>query len=174
MDGAVDGGTVPFVLGPEESRGPGGGPWRTRVVGADTGGLLAIGDAHMPPMSSGPSLHVHSREDEASYVVEGVLTVVLGDARFEVPAGGVAWLPRGVPHTFANLTAEPVRVVGMIVPTGLEGMFAEQAAYFASLQGPPDPDAIAAIGRHYGVTVVGPPIEVPTGDVIAAPPAGVA
>ena len=157
-------GTEPFVLGPDESRGPGGGPWRTRVVGADTGGLLVIGEARMPPMSAGPSLHVHTREDEASYVVEGVLTVVLGDERFEVPAGGVAWLLRGVPHTFANLTDEPVHVVGMTVPAGLEGMFAEQGAYLASLRGEPDPAAIAAIGARYGVTVVGPPVMIPTAD----------
>jgi mannose-6-phosphate isomerase-like protein (cupin superfamily) len=154
-------GTEPFILGPEESLGSTGGPWRTRVVGANTGGLLVIGDAVMPPLSAGPSLHVHTNEDEASYVVEGVLTVVLGDERFEVPAGGIAWLPRGVPHTFANLAAEPVRVVGMVVPSGLEGMFAEQTDYFRSLTGPPNPEAIAEIGRRYGVTVVGPPIAIP-------------
>jgi mannose-6-phosphate isomerase-like protein (cupin superfamily) len=158
-----DRGTKPFILGPEESMGPAGGPWRTRVVGLNTGGLLAIGDAVMPPMSAGPSLHVHTHEDEASYVVDGVLTVVLGDERFEVPAGGIAWLPRGVPHTFANLGAEPVRVVGMVVPSGLEGMFAEQTEYFRSLEGPPDPDAIAEVGRRYGVTVVGPPVAIPEG-----------
>ncbi len=163
MEQGIDGGSVPFVLGPEESRGTDSGPWRTRVVGADTRGLLALGEAHMPPMSAGPSLHVHSREDEASFVVAGMLTVVLGDERFDVPAGGIAWLPRGVPHTFANLTAEPVRVVGMIVPAGLEGMFAEQAAYFGSLQGPPDPVVLSEIGRRYGVTVVGPPVAIPAG-----------
>ncbi len=76
MNPSLNGRTDPFVLGPDESRGVGGGPWRTRVRGADTGGLLIIGDAEMPPMSAGPSLHVHSREDEASYVVAGVLTVV--------------------------------------------------------------------------------------------------
>jgi mannose-6-phosphate isomerase-like protein (cupin superfamily) len=156
-------GTKPFVLEPGEARGPAGGPWRTRVAGADTGGLLVVGDAVMPPRSAGPSLHVHTREDEATYVVEGVLTVVLGDERFEVPAGGVAWLPRGVPHTFANLGTVPVRVVGMVVPSGLEGMFAEQTEYFRSLDGPPDPAAVAAIGRRFGVTVVGPPVAIPEG-----------
>ena len=161
MDRRVEGRTEPFVLGSQESRGPSGGPWRTRVIGADTGGLLVIGEARLPPMSAGPSLHVHTREDEASFVVAGVLTVVLGDERFDVPAGGVAWLPRGVPHTFANLTNDPVHVVGMVVPAGLEAMFAEQAAYFGSLQGPPDPDALAAILRRYGVTVVGPPVAIP-------------
>ncbi|MDP8908198.1 MAG: cupin domain-containing protein [Chloroflexota bacterium] len=163
MNPGLNGHTDPFVLGPDESRGVGGGPWRTRVRGADTGGLLIIGDAEMPPMSAGPSLHVHTREDEASYVVAGVLTVVLGDERFEVPAGGIAWLPRGVPHTFANLTTEPVRVVGVAVPAGLEGMWAEFAAYFDALQGPPDPVALDEIGQRYGITVVGPPIAVPAG-----------
>lgn len=155
--------TEPFVLGPGESRGTGGGPWRTRVRGADTGGLLIIGDAHMLAMSAGPSLHVHTHEDEASYVVEGVLTVVLGDERFEVPAGGIAWLPRGVPHTFANLTPEPVRVVGMAVPAGLEGMWAEFAAYFETLSGSPDQVVLDEIGQRYGITVVGPPIEIHEG-----------
>jgi mannose-6-phosphate isomerase-like protein (cupin superfamily) len=154
-------GTTPFILAPDESRGPGGGPWRTRFTGADTAGLLTLGEAVMPPMSAGPSLHVHTREDEASYVISGVLTIVLGDGRFEVPAGGVAWLPRGVPHTFANLGTDPVHVVGVTVPAGLEGMFAEQAAYFTALKGPPDPAAIAEIGGRYGVTVVGPPIAIP-------------
>jgi mannose-6-phosphate isomerase-like protein (cupin superfamily) len=155
--------TDPFVLGPDESRGIGGGQWRTRVRGVETGGLLIIGDATMPPMSSGPSLHVHTHEDEASYVIEGVLTVVLGSERFEVPAGGIAWLPRGVPHTFANLGREPVRVVGMAVPAGLEGMWAEFSAYFASLKGPPDQPALDEIGTRYGITVIGPPIEIPHG-----------
>lgn len=110
--------TEPFVLGPEDSRGVGGGPWRTRVRGAATVGLLIIGGADMPPMSAGPSLHGHTHDDVARLVLVGVLTVVLGDERFDVPAGGIAWLLRGVPHTFANLTTEPVRVVGMAVPAG--------------------------------------------------------
>jgi mannose-6-phosphate isomerase-like protein (cupin superfamily) len=162
MDSGADNGTEPFVLGPDESRGTAGGPWRTRVRGMDTGGLLVIGEAQMPPMSSGPSLHVHTHEDEASFVIEGVLTVVLGPEQFDVPAGGIAWLPRGVPHTFANLTRDPVRVLGMIVPAGLEAMFVEQAAYFRSLQGPPDPGVVDEIGQRYGVTVVGPPVAIPT------------
>ena len=160
MDEQVTEHTEPFVLAPDESRGIGGGPWRTRVRGVETGGLLLIGDATMPPMSAGPSLHIHTHEDEASYVVEGVLTVVLGSEQFDVPAGGIAWLPRGVPHTFANLTHDPVRVVSIAVPAGLEGMWAEFTAYFEALQGPPDEAALGQIGQRYGITVIGPPIEV--------------
>lgn len=51
--------------------------------------------------------------------------------------------------------------MGVIVPAGLEGMFEEQAVYFSSLSGPPDPARIDEIGARYGVKVVGPPLEIP-------------
>jgi hypothetical protein len=57
------------------------------------------------------------------------LTVQLGDRRFEVPAGGIAWLGRGVSHTFANLTTSRVKVIRFLTPAGLEGMFEETASY---------------------------------------------
>jgi quercetin 2,3-dioxygenase len=116
----------------------------------------------MPAMSAGPSLHVHSEEDEIALVIEGVLTVQLGDQRFQVPPGGIAYLARGVPHTFANLTAKPVHVIGLVTPSGLEGMFEETGKYMRSLSGPPDLAQIAAIAERYGVRSVGPPIAVPT------------
>jgi len=133
-------------------------PWQTLASGDRTGGLMVFGEARLAPRSSGPSLHVHTREDESVYVIDGLLTIALGDERIEASPGEFVWLPREVPHTFANLSADPVRVVGAIVPAGLEGMFAEQAAYFASLSGPPDETEIGAIGAKYGVTIVGPPL----------------
>jgi hypothetical protein len=114
----------------------------------------------MPPRTGGPELHVHSREDEGSYVIEGELTVVAGDERFIAGPGAFVWLPRDIPHTFANLGDEAVRAVGLIVPGGLEGMFVEQTEYFHSLEGPPHPDIIAAIGDRYGVRRVGPGITI--------------
>jgi uncharacterized cupin superfamily protein len=51
---------------------------------------VTIRESDLPPMSSGPSLHVHTREDEVSVVVEGVLTLQLGDQRLEVPARGAS------------------------------------------------------------------------------------
>lgn len=133
-------------------------PWQVLAGGALTGGAVIFGEALMPPRTSGPSLHVHTREDEAAYVVEGVLTCAVGEERFEADAGTLVWLPRRVPHTFANLSDAPVRVFGVTAPAGLEGMFEEQATYFATLEGPPDEGVVAAIGAKYGVTVVGPPL----------------
>lgn len=149
--------TKPFRAVAEEGSGV---PWQILASGKETGGLLIIGEARLPPRSSGPSLHVHTREDESVYVIEGVLTVAFGDEIFELASGEFAWLPRGVPHTFANMTPDRVRAIGAIVPAGLEGMFAEQAEYFASLGGPPDEAEFAKIAAKYGVTVVGPPLAV--------------
>ncbi len=132
------------------------GPWQVLAGGDRTGGQVVFGEALVPPMTGGPSLHVHTREDEAAYVIQGVLTVQVGDRRFEAGAGSLVWLPRNEPHTFANLSAAPVRVLGVTTPAGLEGMFREQAEYFSTLAGPPDEDRVAEIGRRYGVTVVGP------------------
>jgi quercetin dioxygenase-like cupin family protein len=127
------------------------------LAGGDrTDGQVVLGEAVIAPRSSGPGLHVHTREDEAVYVFEGVLTVRVGQETFEAAAGTLVWLPRGEPHTFANLSELRVRAFGVITPAGLEGMFRETEAYFASLAGPPDPQRLSEIGARYGVTALGP------------------
>jgi mannose-6-phosphate isomerase-like protein (cupin superfamily) len=131
-------------------------PWQVLAGGDRTDGQVVFGDAELAPRSSGPGLHVHTREDEAVYVIEGVLTVRVGPETFEATAGTLVWLPRDEPHTFANLSAHRVRAFGVITPAGLEGMFRETEAYFASLAGPPDPQALSDIGGRYGVTALGP------------------
>ena len=134
-------------------------PWRVLAGGELTGGAVTFGDARIPPGSPGPRRHVHTREDESIYVVEGVLTVEVGDQRFEAGPETLVWLPRNVPHVFANLSDRLVRTVGVISPSGLEGMFAEQAVYFRELQGPPDQDLLTAMLERYGVLPVdGPPL----------------
>jgi len=128
------------------------------ATSTDTGGLLTVCAFTLGPWDSGPVLHSHRSTDEALFVVSGTLLAQLGGSRSEVAAGGFVWMPRGVPHAFANAGADPVHVVALAVPGGLDDMFAEQAAYLASLQGPPDPAVMEEIGlRHQGPTL-GPPI----------------
>ena len=134
------------------------GPWQVLAGGDRTGGAVMFGEARLPAHTSGPGLHVHAHEDEAAFVISGTLTLQVGDRRFDATAGQLVWLPRAVPHTFANLGDQPVHVFGVTTPAGLEGMFREQAAYFAALDGPPDPDRIREIGERYGVRGLGPPL----------------
>lgn len=132
--------------------------WVVLADGAMTGGGVAFGEARLPPRTAGPSYHQHSREDEAAYVVEGTMTFRVDEDRFEAGPGTLVWLPRGVPHTFANLADAPARVFGTISPAGLEGMFRAQAEYFATLTGPPDEAQIEEIGARWGVQRMGPPL----------------
>ncbi len=146
----------PFMVGPPTNRSR---PWRV-VVGPDEANGMALGDGRIPPHAAGPGRHVHTNEDEGIYVVSGVLTIEVGERWFEAGPECFVWMPRGVPHTFANLSDEEVRTVGLLNPTGLEEMFREQAAYFASLQGPPDVDALIELSARYGVYPVdGPPLQ---------------
>lgn len=61
-----------------------------------------------PPRLVAP-LHIHHRDDEAWYVLEGTLRFRLGDEEVEAPAGSAVFGPRGVPHTFWNPNEEPAR-----------------------------------------------------------------
>jgi mannose-6-phosphate isomerase-like protein (cupin superfamily) len=147
--------TQPFIV----QRDPGlPGPWQVLAGGDRTAGTVMFGEARLPAKTSGPGLHVHTREDEAAFVISGVMTFVVGDRRFEATPGQLVWLPREVPHTFANLSDEPASLFGTTTPAGLEGMFAEQAAYFSGLDGAPDPGRIREIGDRYGVRALGPPL----------------
>ena len=133
-------------------------PWRVVVDGQRSRGM-SLGDAVIPPRTSGPTRHVHTREDEGIYVIDGVLTAEVGDQCFEVGPGAFLWMPRGRPHTFANLGDKPLRAVGLINPSGFEQFFTELADYLASTDGPPDPDAILQLNQRYGVyPAEGPPL----------------
>ena len=124
---------------------------------ATNGGFL-FGEARMDPGAPSPPLHIHAKEYESFYVVEGELTVEVGDERLELTDGDYIVLPPGIPHRFGNLSDAPVRVIGAMAPTGIEKMFVEEERYFASLDGPPYAADIAKITEPYGVTMVGPPL----------------
>ena len=74
----------------------------------------------MAPGRSGPESHVHEAEDDAFYVLQGELTFLLGDDEVWAPAGTFVLVPPGVPHTFANRTATPVRVLNIHAPAGFD------------------------------------------------------
>lgn len=154
--------SAPYVLGHEDSVRPqrwtGGRMW-LRLGAAQSAGALSVYEAVIPVGAAGPPLHVHDAEDEALYVLEGSVVVRLGDERHELGAGSFAWMPRGVPHAFANLSDAPARGLGLCLPGGIEDMFLRHVDYFASLaEGQrPDPARIAELTAPHG-RVVGPPL----------------
>lgn len=91
--------------------------------------------------------------DEAFCVLEGELTFQLGDDVFTRAAGEVAFAPRGVPHTYANLSGAPARTLLVITPAGFERYFDQLSARITSRQAPPE--ASKPIPE---VVTVGPPL----------------
>lgn len=109
---------------------------------------------------------MHANEDEAFYVVAGVMTYRIGDQLVEAGPETVVWLPRGVPHTFANRGDEEAWAVAVITPAGIEAMFEEQAAALARSDGPPDRGSLIELRARFGVTDLGPPLDA----LASAPP----
>ncbi|TFL16850.1 cupin domain-containing protein [Jannaschia formosa] len=120
---------------------------RSLASAAATGGMAALVEHPLAPLSLGAPLHTHSREDEFSFILEGCVGVMVGDRVLEARPGDVVSKPRGVPHAFWNATDAPARLVELIVPGGFEGYFAEMAPAIAA----EDWGQAAAICARYGI-----------------------
>jgi mannose-6-phosphate isomerase-like protein (cupin superfamily) len=159
---------APYVLAAGQARSHPGAFPAIKAGAADTAGLFTFVDGVMAARTPGPPLHVHQAEDECLYVVDGHLLVQLGEEQHDLGPGCFAWLPRRVPHAFANGSDRPVHILSVITPGGIEEMFAEQAAYLAELKGPPDLERLNAIWAPHGHRV-GPQIDVTAAAGINAP-----
>jgi len=84
-----------------------------------------------------PPLHTQDF-DEAFYMLEGELTFKLGDDVFTRRTGELAFAPRGVPHTYANLSGAPARALLVITPAGFERYFDRIAARISGSEPPPE------------------------------------
>jgi quercetin dioxygenase-like cupin family protein len=114
------------VRSPAEGRRIGvvGDLYRFLATGEDTAGRYAAWEAIVPP-GGGPPPHVHSREEEWFYVLDGEMTFQVGDVRQTVGAGTSLHVPPGVPHAFQNESQQTSTMLITVVPAGLEQMFFE-------------------------------------------------
>ena len=116
-----------------------------------TGGAFCVIE-EAPPLIDTP-LHVHEREDEIFYVLEGRHVFRVGDEEFGAGPGDLVFAPRGVPH--AQRRAEPGvgRHLAMFSPAGFEGFFRELGE--AHLEGTLGPETYARVSEKYGITWIG-------------------
>lgn len=118
-----------------------------RARGEDTGGLFSLMETRTPK-GNGPSPHVHDREDEAFFVLDGSLSVTIGDETFEAAPGAFVFAPRGVPHRY--VATESSRHLTVVSPPGFERFFNDASEAFIA-----GPTAVAAVAERYGVTMLG-------------------
>jgi quercetin dioxygenase-like cupin family protein len=129
----------------------------------DTGGRFGLVEA-VSRKGSEPPRHVHQREDEAWYVLEGEISYYIGDEIHRATPGSFVFAPRSVPHSFAFET-DVIRKLILLAPGGAEEHFRDprfsEPARALTLppppEGPPDVAALVSDMARYGVEVVGPP-----------------
>ena len=147
-----------FVLQPGEGKTVSvlGDRYTYKAVSEQTRGAYGLVETTAPASSSGPPPHVHPGEDEAFYVLEGDLTVLIADRTISASAGSFAFVPRGTVHTFSNQSASDARFLAIISPAGFERAFEEMADVAPSADQAPDMDRLMAIARKYNLEIVGP------------------
>ncbi len=154
-----------ILVGPGDGRSVWslGGRFTIKADGALTDDRFSLVES-LAWRSTEPPVHVHHREDEAWYILDGQMTFQIGDDRFVATTGSFAFAPRGLSHAF-TVDIEPTRVLVLASPGGFE-RFALELGEAASDDRPPDglrvptPDALGPVAERYGIEVVGPPMRV--------------
>ena len=133
-----------------------GDVYRFLATGDETDGRYAMFEACVPP-GGGPPPHIHSREEESFYVLEGEITFQVGDERIVAKAGTFANMPIGSLHSFRNDTDKLARMIVSVVPAGLEKMFLEVGQPVTFGQAPPpskaEIDKLLAVAPNYGIEI---------------------
>ena len=122
---------------------------RFMIDGPDAGERFSLVEHPMSPRALAAPLHLHTREDEYSFVLEGRMGALLGDDVVEAGPGDLVYKPRNQWHTFWNAGDEPCRILEIIAPAGFEQFFAELAPVTAG--GAPDPEAMAELCERYAL-----------------------
>ena len=134
---------------------------QVRVSGAQTGGAFALAD-HLAQRGNASPVHVHDRDDETFFVLDGELRVFVGEEEHTAGPGTVAVLPRRLRHAYV-VTSATARFLTLHTPAGFEQFAAEagQPAQALTLPpppaGPPDFAALAQAAARHGITILAPP-----------------
>jgi mannose-6-phosphate isomerase-like protein (cupin superfamily) len=122
---------------------------RFMIDGLETGERFSLVEHPMSPRALAAPLHLHTREDEYSFVLEGRMGALLGDDVVEAGPGDLVFKPRNQWHTFWNAGDEPCRILEIISPAGFESFFRELSDLGGAITA--DPDELVELGERYGL-----------------------
>ncbi len=122
---------------------------RVRIGGGGhTRGALSVLESVVAPKAATP-LHYHAA-DEMFLIMSGRLRLVCGGQMQDLDAGSSAVVPAGAHHGFVNLSGQPVQMLAIFSPGGMEGLFTQ-------LRITP-PEQWSDLARRFGTVIVGPPV----------------
>jgi quercetin dioxygenase-like cupin family protein len=130
-----------------------------KASAADTDGQLTIVEVTEPPGAQAP-LHVHHREDEGFWILEGEVTFQVGDVTIAARAGDFAWGPRDVPHRY-TVGPDGCRMLFLLTPAGFEDLVRDMSEPAAertlppASDGAPDMERVARVAQAYGCELLG-------------------
>ncbi len=127
-----------------------------KLLGADTDGAYSLLEIELT--RDGPPQHIHKNEDEAFYILEGEIKMLMGERTFRMKAGEFAMVRRGTVHTWCRAEENPAKILALFNPPGFEQFFddavdldvADTEAYVAKAN---------ALAEKYNMEIVGPPLE---------------
>ena len=131
------------------------------ITGEETGGAFFMAEVSVPP-GGGPPPHVHTREEESFYLMQGTLIIHVGGKTLNASPGDFVQLPRGVVHSFRNAGNVDVKMLLVVTPAGLEKFFEEAFDPAADRTAAPPPATGALLARllaaasRYGLELLRP------------------
>src|SRR5687768_11294632 len=154
LSSRFDGSSGPRIIGPRDGKFVDLQSVGVRIMiwGAETGGTFSLVEHPIPPKTLVAPVHIHTREDEYSYVLEGRMGALLGDDVVYAEPGDLVFKPRNQWHTFWNAGDATCRLLEIISPPGFEHFFNELgeqmiAARAVSVAQVPD---LPELGVRYG------------------------
>jgi mannose-6-phosphate isomerase-like protein (cupin superfamily) len=127
-----------------------------KATSADTDGAYSLIEVIDQPQA-GPPLHLHRREDESFYILEGTFAFQIGDSVLTATAGWFMTAPKGVPHSYKNIGTTPAKMLALFVPAGIENFFEDLSQLTAA--GTLGIDRLTAVAAKQGIELVPPPPE---------------
>ena len=123
------------------------------ITGGETAGNPVILETVTQPKMGAPR-HLHHREDETFYMVEGKFLFEFGEKQMDGGPGTCVFLPRDIPHCFQNIGEKAGKMLIICQPAGIEMFFED----LSKLQGPPEPGRVIPIFEKWGLELLGPPM----------------
>ena len=132
----------------EETLSVAGNTITVKIGGGQTDDTYSVFELSVPP-NVGAGLHIDKDWDEWWHVMEGTFAFTLNGERIELSAGGFAYGPKGIPHSFKNLSEATGKLVMITMPCGLEKFF--RNVHQASLHGSPDKETFVNMMRSHHI-----------------------